>query len=138
MTPQRERTLKHTHIWIIVYSGDQVVNKGLQGARHQAVVMVEEAGVALLLGLVQVLVVAAGVQLTRQRRRLRHVVLQRGEQTGTVRLRLSRRCWTTAAEAKRIQNSSQTQTQTAEGGLGRGRRSDEEADVAEGRKRENG
>lgn len=39
--------------------------------------MVEEAGVALLLGLVQVVVVvAAAVQLTRQRRRLRHVVLQ--------------------------------------------------------------
>lgn len=66
----------NTHIWIIVRSGDQVVDEGLQGPGHQVVVMVVEAGVALLLGLVQVLVVAAGVQLPGERRRLRHVVLQ--------------------------------------------------------------
>lgn len=41
---------------------------------------------------------------------------------GTVRLQLSRRCLTTDAEARRpnIQNSSQTQTQTAEAWLGNG------------------
>lgn len=41
---------------------------------------------------------------------------------GTVRLQLSRRCSTTDAEARRpnIQNSSQTQTQTAEAWLGNG------------------
>lgn len=66
----------NTHIWIIVYCWDQVVNEGLQGPGHQVVVMIKEAGVALLLGLVQVLVVAAGVQLPRERWCLRHVVLQ--------------------------------------------------------------
>lgn len=75
-----------THIWIIVHSRDQMVNEGLQGPGHQGVVMVVEPGVALVLALVQVLVVAAGV-LPRQRRCLRHVVLQgergRDEQTGT-------------------------------------------------------
>lgn len=71
----RKRT--DTHVWVIVYSWDQVVNEGLQGPGHQVVVMIKEAGVALLLGLVQVLVVAAGVQLPRERRCLRHVVLQR-------------------------------------------------------------
>lgn len=62
------------------------MNKGLQGPRHQVVVMIKEARVALLLGLVQVLVVAAGVQLPREGWCLRHVVLQRkGRQnTGTV------------------------------------------------------
>lgn len=41
---------------------------------------------------------------------------------GMVRLQLSRRCLTTDAEARRpnIQNSSQTQTQTAEAWLGNG------------------
>lgn len=67
----------NTHIWIIVYIWDQVVNEGLQGPGHQVVVMVIEARVAFLLGLVQVLVVAAGVQLPRKRWSLRHVVLQR-------------------------------------------------------------
>lgn len=38
-----------------------MVNKGLQGPGHQVVVMVVEPGVALILGLVQILVVAAGV-----------------------------------------------------------------------------
>lgn len=53
------------------------MNEGLQGPRHQVVVMIKEAGVALLFGLVQVLVVAAGVQLPREWWCLRHVVLQR-------------------------------------------------------------
>lgn len=57
------------------------MDEGLQGAGHQVVVMVKEAGVAVLLALVQVLVVAAGVQLPRERRCLRHVVLQ-GERGG--------------------------------------------------------
>lgn len=65
-----------THIWIIVHSGDQVVDEGLQGAGHQVVVMVEEAWVAVVFALEQVLVVAAGVELPSERRRLRHVVLQ--------------------------------------------------------------
>lgn len=65
----------NTHIWIIVDGWDQVVDEGLQGPGHQVVVMVEEAGVALLLGLVQVLVVAAAVELPRERWCLRHVVL---------------------------------------------------------------
>lgn len=76
----------NTHIWIIVNSWDQVVNEGLQGPRHQVVVMIKEARVALLLGLVQVLVVAAGVQLPREGWCLRHDVLQRegGQNTATV------------------------------------------------------
>lgn len=75
-----KNTHVNTHIWIIVHSRDQVVNEGLQGPRNQVVVMIEEAGVALLFGLVQV--VAAGVQLPRERWCLRHVVLQRqGGQT---------------------------------------------------------
>lgn len=53
------------------------MDEGLQGSGRQVVVMVIEAGVAFLLGLVQVLVVAAGVQLPRKRWCLRHVVLQR-------------------------------------------------------------
>lgn len=65
------------YIWIIVDSWDQVMNEGLQGARHQVVVMIKEAGIALLLVLVQVLVVAAGVQLPCEWWRLRHFVLQR-------------------------------------------------------------
>lgn len=73
----------NTHIWIIIYSWDQVVDEGLQGPRHQVVVMVIEAWVALFLGLVQVLVVAAGVQLPRERWCLRHVVLE-GDNTGRV------------------------------------------------------
>lgn len=70
------------------------MNEGLQGPGHQVVVMVIEAGVAFLLGLVQVLVVAAGVQLPRERWCLRHVVLQReredktqGRSVRTLRLR---------------------------------------------------
>lgn len=65
-----------THIWIIVHSGDQVVDEGLQGAGHQVVVMVEETWVAVVFALEQVLVVAAGVELPSERRCLRHVVLQ--------------------------------------------------------------
>lgn len=52
------------------------MNEGLQGAGHQVVVMVEEAWVAVVFALEQVLVVAAGVELPSERRRLRHVVLQ--------------------------------------------------------------
>lgn len=88
MKPQRKRNHQrqqkrvkckrtNTHIWVIVYSWDQVVNEGLQGPGHQVVVMIKEAGITLLLGLVQVLVVAAGVQLPREGWCLRHVVLQR-------------------------------------------------------------
>lgn len=57
------------------------MDEGLQGAGHQVVVMVKEAGVAVFLARVQVVVVAAGVQLPRERRCLRHVVLQ-GERWG--------------------------------------------------------
>lgn len=53
----------NTYVWVIVYSWEQMVNEGLQGPGHQVVVMIIKAGVAFLLGLVQVLVVAAGVQL---------------------------------------------------------------------------
>lgn len=53
------------------------MNEGLQGPGHQVVVMIKKAGIAFLLGLVQVLVVAARVQLPRERWCLRHVVLQR-------------------------------------------------------------
>lgn len=65
----------NTHIWIIIHSRDQVVNQGLQGPRHQVVVMIIEARVSFLFGLVQVLIVAAGVQLPCEWWRLRHVVL---------------------------------------------------------------
>lgn len=58
------------------------MDEGLQGAGHQVVVMVKEAGVAVFLALVQVLVVAAGVQLPRERRCLRHVVLQGTQRKG--------------------------------------------------------
>lgn len=54
-----------------------MVNEGLQGPGYQVVVMIKEARVALLLGLVQVLVVAASVQLPCKRWCLRHVVLPR-------------------------------------------------------------
>lgn len=61
------------------------MDEGLQGARHQVVVMVEEALVAVVFALEQVLVVAAGVELPSERRRLRHVVL-RGSDTRHGRL----------------------------------------------------
>lgn len=73
-----------THVWVIVHRRDEVVNEGLQGPRHQVVVMEIEAGVAVLLGLVQVLVVTSGAQLALERWCLRHVVLQR-EEDGAVR-----------------------------------------------------
>lgn len=75
----------NTHIWIIVHGGDQVMDEGLQGPGRQVVVVVVEAGVALLLGLVQILVVAAG-----EGRSLRHVVLQRRREEGEVNTH--RRC----------------------------------------------
>lgn len=59
--------------------------------------MVVKAGVAFLLGLVQVLVVAAGVQLACERWRLRHVVLWRQTETG--QSVLSHRYFTTDADA---------------------------------------
>lgn len=68
-----------------------MVNKGLQGPGHQVVVMVVEPGVALILGLVQILIVAAGV-LTRQWRCLRHVVLQRARQRQRERETSRREC----------------------------------------------
>lgn len=52
------------------------MDEGLQGAGHQVVVMVEEARVAVVFALEQVLVVAAGVELPGERRCLRHVVLR--------------------------------------------------------------
>lgn len=52
------------------------MDEGLQGAGHQVVVMVEEAWVAVVFALEQVLVVAAGVELPGERRCLRHVVLR--------------------------------------------------------------
>lgn len=65
----------NTHIWVIVYIWDQVVNESLQGPGHKVVVMIIEAGIAFLLGLIQVLVVAVGAQLPRKRWCLRHAVL---------------------------------------------------------------
>lgn len=95
------------------------MDEGLQGAGHQVVVMVKEAGVAVLLALVQVLVVAAGVQLPRERRCLRHVVLQVERGGGQTRKKASGR-GASVGTAGGIRNSRQTQTQTAEVCMGNG------------------
>ena len=96
----KQRNTNHTHIWIVVYSRDQVVNEGLQGPGRQVVVMVIESGVALLLGLVQVLVVA-GVQLPRERWSLRHVVLHTHRERGQTWSGLLLRYLTADADAGR-------------------------------------
>lgn len=66
---------------MIVPSWDQVVNEGLQRPGHQVVIIIIKAGVAFLLGLVQVFVIAATVQLPCEWWCLRHRVLckQRGQ-----------------------------------------------------------
>lgn len=88
------------------------MNEGLQGPRRQVVVMVIEAGVAFLLGLVQVLVVDARVQLPREGWSLRHVALQRRERSA------QSASGEASPQTQRgagwgVQNSPQTQTQTA-------------------------
>lgn len=103
------------------------MDEGLQGAGHQVVVMVKEAGVAVFLALEQVLVVAAGVQLPGERRCLRHVVLQ-GERGGVGGADTEKRSGRGASvgrgadvgTASGIRNSRQTQTQTAEVCMGNG------------------
>lgn len=94
-----------THVRIIVHSWHQVVNEGLQGAGHQVAAMVIEAGVALLLGLVQIVVVATSVQLPLERWCLRHVVLWR-QRDQTSEQMLHCLSWHNRRAAKQTKNNS--------------------------------
>lgn len=48
----------YTHIRVVRHCRDQVLNKSLQGPRHQVVVMVIQAFVVLFLGLIDILVIS--------------------------------------------------------------------------------
>jgi len=65
----------YTHIRIVRHCRDQVLNKCLQGPRHQGVVMVIQAFVVFLLGLINILVVSIGPIHHWKGWRLRHFVL---------------------------------------------------------------